>query len=117
MLFLGVLTFFGASLVALGLAPHLVGFAGVVVLLVLVNAAGGLSDFLAQSLMQLGVPAQLRAGPAARRSRRSGWRARPAPDRRHGIALRGEPRPRGERPGLVALAGAAALWSPRLRRL
>ena len=59
-LFLAVLGFFGASLVGLGLAPHLVGFAGVVVVLILVNSAGALADLLAQSLMQLSVPAHLR---------------------------------------------------------
>jgi hypothetical protein len=59
-LFLGVLGFFGASLIGLGLAPHLVGFAGVVLVLVLVNSSGALVDLLAQSLMQLAVPAHLR---------------------------------------------------------
>jgi len=59
-LFLAVLVAFGASLVALGLAPALVGFAGVVVVLIVGNAAGALTDLLAQSLMQLSVPARLR---------------------------------------------------------
>jgi len=59
-LFLMVLVSFGAALVGLAVAPHLVGFAGVVVLLVAVNAAGALSDLLAQSLLQLSVPANLR---------------------------------------------------------
>ena len=58
--FLGVLAFFGASLIGLGLAPHLVGFVGVVVVLILANSMGALADLLAQSLMQLGVPAHLR---------------------------------------------------------
>src|SRR5215472_4829794 len=58
--FLGVLGFFGASLIVLGFAPHLVGFAGVVVVLILVNSSGALVDLLAQSLMQLSVPAHLR---------------------------------------------------------
>ena len=58
--FLVVLAAFGASLVGLGLAPALVGFAGVVVVLVVGNAAGALTDLLAQSLMQLSVPARLR---------------------------------------------------------
>jgi hypothetical protein len=59
-LFLGVLLSFGVSLVALGAAPHMVGLAGVLAVLVLVNAIGALADLLAQSLMQLGVPAHLR---------------------------------------------------------
>jgi hypothetical protein len=59
-LFLGVLVAFGASLAGLGLAPRLVGFAGVLVILVGANAAGALADLLAQSLMQLSVPAHLR---------------------------------------------------------
>ena len=59
-LFLGVLTTFGASLVALGLAPRLVGVAGVIVVLIMANAAGGLTDLLAQGLMQLSVPAHIR---------------------------------------------------------
>lgn len=59
-LFLAVLVSFGAGLVALGAAPHLVGYAGVIVLLVLVNSMGGLADLLAQSLLQLSVSPQLR---------------------------------------------------------
>ena len=58
--FLGVLLAFGAGLVALGAAPYLVGFAGVLVVLTLVNAAGALADLLAQSLLQLSVPTELR---------------------------------------------------------
>ena len=59
-LFLGILLLFGASLMMLGAAPHLVGFAGVLVVLVVVNAAGGLTDLMAQTLMQHSVPAHLR---------------------------------------------------------
>jgi hypothetical protein len=59
-LFLAVLVSFGASLVALGLAPHFVGFVGVLLVMIVVNSAGALADLLAQSLMQLSVPAQLR---------------------------------------------------------
>ena len=51
-LFLAVLGTFGASLVGLGAAPYLVGFAGVLVVLTVVNAAGALADLLAQSLLQ-----------------------------------------------------------------
>src|SRR5215472_5919306 len=59
-LFLTVLIAFGACLTGLGLAPALVGFAGVLIVLVVANAAGALTDLLAQSLMQLSVPARLR---------------------------------------------------------
>ena len=59
-LLLGVLVFFGASLVALGAAPYALGVAGVVVVLTIVNSAGGLVDLLAQSLMQLSAPPHLR---------------------------------------------------------
>jgi len=56
-LFLGNLFVFGASLIALGLAGN---FAWVLVLLVLVNAVGALTDVLSQSLIQLAVPSGLR---------------------------------------------------------
>jgi MFS family permease len=59
-LFLAVLGSFGASLVVLGASPYLVGFAGVLVVLTVVNAAGALADLLAQSLLQLSVPGHLR---------------------------------------------------------
>ena len=58
--FLAVLVTFGASLVVLGAAPYIVGFAGVVIVLIVVNAAGALADLQAQSLMQLSVPDALR---------------------------------------------------------
>ena len=59
-LFLGVLVFFGASLIALAGSPYVVGVVGVVIVLTIVNSAGGLTDLLAQSLMQLSVPPHLR---------------------------------------------------------
>jgi hypothetical protein len=59
-LFLLVIGAFGVSLIGLGAAPALVGFAGVVVVLTIANAAGALADLLAQSLLQLSVPAHLR---------------------------------------------------------
>ena len=59
-LFLAVLVSFGASLIGLGLAPYLVGFVGVVGVLIVVNAMGALADLLAQSLLQLSVPGHLR---------------------------------------------------------
>jgi hypothetical protein len=59
-LFVAVLVTFGVSLMALGAAPYVTGFVGVVLVLTLVNAAGALADLLAQSLLQLGVPHDLR---------------------------------------------------------
>ena len=59
-LFLTVLGSFGGALVVLGAAPFVVGIAGVLVVLTLVNAAGALADLLAQSLLQLSVPGHLR---------------------------------------------------------
>jgi hypothetical protein len=58
--FVGVLVAFGVSLVVLGAAPHVTGFVGVVLVLTAVNAAGALADLLAQSLLQLSVPRELR---------------------------------------------------------
>jgi hypothetical protein len=58
--FLAVLVTFGVSLIVLGAAPHLMGFVGVLVVVTLVNAAGALADLLAQSLLQLSVPRELR---------------------------------------------------------
>ncbi len=58
--FAGVLVAFGASLIALGGAPYVVGFTGVVLVVVAANAAGALADLLAQSLLQLSVPHHLR---------------------------------------------------------
>jgi hypothetical protein len=116
--FLTVLALFGASLIVLGLAPHIVGLAGVVVVLILANAAGALTDLLAQSLMQLGVPAHLRgrAGGA--------WVVAiglaPLGQLQIGAlaSLVGVSLALGASGfGLVALAGAAALGSARLRRL
>jgi len=58
--FLGVLLTFGLGLIGLAVAPSVVGFVGVLLVLTLVNAAGALADLLAQSLLQLGVPPALR---------------------------------------------------------
>jgi len=58
--FVTVLLSFGASLVGLGLAPYVVGVAGVIAVLIVVNAVGALADLLAQSLLQLSVPGHLR---------------------------------------------------------
>jgi len=59
-LLLSVLVSFGGSLIVLGMAPYFVGFAGVVIVLILANSAGALTDLLGQTLMQLSVPAHLR---------------------------------------------------------
>jgi MFS family permease len=59
-LFVSVLVSFGASLIVLGAAPHVVGYVGVLVVVTVVNAAGALADLLAQSLLQLSVPGHLR---------------------------------------------------------
>jgi MFS family permease len=58
--FVGVLLAFGAGLVVLAGAPYLVGFAGVVAVIVAVNAIGALADLHAQSLLQLSAPPHLR---------------------------------------------------------
>ena len=59
-MFIAVLVGFGASLLGLAVAPFVVGLAGVVAVLIVVNALGALADLLAQSLLQLSVPAHLR---------------------------------------------------------
>jgi hypothetical protein len=59
-IFLGVLVAFGAGLVVLGASPYVVGFAGVLVVVTLVNACGALADLLAQSLLQRSVSRDLR---------------------------------------------------------
>ena len=58
--FVAVLVTFGVSLMVLGAAPYLVGFVGVLIVVMLVNACGALADLLAQSLLQLSVPRDLR---------------------------------------------------------
>jgi hypothetical protein len=59
-LFLLVVAAFGAGVAALGPAPAVVGFAGVLLVLTAANAMGALADLLAQSLLQLGVSSDLR---------------------------------------------------------
>jgi hypothetical protein len=116
--FVAVLVSFGASLIALGVAPYLVGFVGVALLVLLANAAGALADLLAQSLLQLRVPAHLRgrAGGA--------WVVAiglaPLGQIQIGAlaSLFGVSAALGASGlGLVALAGATALLYPRLRAL
>jgi hypothetical protein len=117
-LFLGVLGTFGTSLVVLGAAPHVVGLAGVVLVLIVANAAGALADLLAQSLLQLSVPPHLRgqAGGA--------WVVAiglaPVGQLQIGAlaSLFGVSVALGASGlALAALAGGAALWLPRVRRL
>jgi hypothetical protein len=117
-LFVAVLVSFGGSLIALGVAPYVVGFIGVVLLVLLANAAGALADLLAQSLLQLRVPAHLRgrAGGA--------WVVAiglaPLGQIQIGAlaSLFGVSAALGASGlGLVALAGATALLYPRLRAL
>ena len=117
-LFLVVLAFFGTSLVGLGVAPHVVGLAGVVLVLIVANAAGALADLLAQSLLQLSVPPHLRgqAGGA--------WVVAiglaPLGQLQIGAlaSLFGVSIALGASGlGLAALAAAGALWLPRVRRL
>jgi hypothetical protein len=117
-LFVTVLVCFGASLMGLGVAPYLLGFAGVVVVVIAANAAGALADLLAQSLLQLSVPHRLRgrAGGA--------WVVAiglaPLGQIQIGAlaSLFGVSAALGVSGlGLVALAGATALLFPRLRAL
>jgi hypothetical protein len=117
-LFLVVLLAFGASLVTLGAAPRVVGYAGVVIVLVAVNALGAVSDLLSQSLMQLSVPERLRGrvggawvvaiGLAPVGQLQIGALASLFGV---GIALGASGL------ALTALAGAAALTFPRVRRI
>jgi hypothetical protein len=117
-LFVAVLVSFGGSLIALGVAPYVVGFVGVALLVLVANAAGALADLLAQSLLQLRVPAHLRgrAGGA--------WVVAiglaPLGQIQIGAlaSLFGVSAALGASGlGLVALAGATALLYPRLRAL
>jgi hypothetical protein len=116
--FVAVLMSFGGSLIALGVAPYVVGFVGVALLVLLANAAGALADLFAQSLLQLRVPAHLRgrAGGA--------WVVAiglaPLGQIQMGAlaSLFGVSAALGASGlGLVALAGATALLYPRLRAL
>jgi len=118
MLFVTVLVCFGACLVGLAAAPYVVGFAGVVAVVIAANAAGALADLLAQSLLQLSVPHRLRgrAGGA--------WVVAiglaPLGQIQIGAlaSLFGVSAALGASGlGLVALAAATALCFPRLRAL
>ncbi|HEX7213121.1 MAG TPA: MFS transporter [Methylomirabilota bacterium] len=117
-LFTGVLLAFGASLIALGAAPYLVGFGGVVVVVVMANAAGALADLLAQSLLQLSVPHHLRGRAGGAWVVAIGFA--PLGQLQIGAlaSLFGVSAALGASGlALVALAGATALLYPRLRAL
>jgi hypothetical protein len=116
--FVTVLVSFGASLVGLGVAPQVVGFAGVVAVLVVVNAMGALADLLAQSLLQLSAPAHLRGRAGGAWVVAIGL----APLGQLQIGALASLFGVGVAFGtsglaLVALAGATALLFPRVRRL
>ncbi len=116
--FLAVLLLFGSSVMLLGAAPYVVGLAGVVLVLVVVNAAGALADLLAQSLLQLSVPDHLRgraggAGVVAIGLAPLGQLQIGALASLFGVsAALG-----ASGAALVALTGAVAWWSPRARKL
>jgi MFS family permease len=115
-LFLGVLVSFGAGLIALGVAPFVVGFVGVAVVVVLANAAGALADLLAQSLLQQSVPHHLRGRAGGAWVVAIGFA--PLGQLQIGAlaSLFGVSVALGASGlALVALAGATALFYPRLR--
>ena len=117
-LFLAVLLAFGGTLVGLGVAPHVVGFAGVACLVLLANAAGALADLLAQSLLQLRVPHHLRGRAGGAWVLAIGFA--PLGQLQIGAlaSLWGVSAALGASGlALVALAGATALLYPRLRAL
>jgi hypothetical protein len=104
--------------VGLGLAPSVVGLAGVMAILIVVNAVGALTDLLAQSLMQLSVPAHLRGRAGGAWVLAVGLA--PLGQLQIGAlaSLLGVSIALGASGvGLVALAGASTLLFPRLRRL
>jgi len=116
--FVGVVVAFGASLIVLALAPRVVGFAGVVAVLVAVNAMGALADLLAQSLLQLSAPPHLRGRAGGAWVVAIGL----APLGQLQIGALASLFGVGVAFGasglaLVALAGATALLFPRVRRL
>jgi MFS family permease len=117
-LFTGVLLAFGASLIALGAAPYLVGFGGVVVVVVMANAAGALADLLAQSLLQLSVPPHLRGRAGGAWVVAIGFAPLGQVQIGALASLFGVSAALGASGlALVALAGATALLYPRLRAL
>jgi len=117
-MFVVVLLAFGGSLITLGGAPYLVGFAGVVALVLVANAAGALADLLAQSLLQLSVPHRLRGRAGGAWVVAIGFA--PLGQLQIGAlaSLFGVSAALGASGlALVALAGATVLLYPRLRAL
>ncbi len=117
-LFVAVLVAFGGSLVALGAAPYLMGFAGVALIVLVANAAGALADLLAQSLLQLSVPHHLRGRAGGAWVVAIGFA--PLGQLQIGAlaSLFGVSAALGASGlALVALAGATAVLYPRLRAL
>jgi len=114
-LFLGTLVVFGASLVALAFAHT---FPSVLLILVVANAAGALSDLLSQTLVQLSVPAALRGRASGAWVLAIG--TAPVGQLQIGAlaSLVGVSAALGlSGLGLLAVAAAGALLVPRLRRL
>jgi len=112
--FFGVLGVFGAAVAILGLAP---GYASVVLVLVVVNGAGAITDVLAQSLILQAVPSALRGRAGGAWVLAVGFS--PFGQLQIGAlaSLVGVPLALGGSGlGLVAVAVAAALIAPRLRR-
>jgi hypothetical protein len=117
-LFVAVLAAFGGSLIGLGAAPYLVGFAGVALIVLAANAAGALADLLAQSLLQQSVPRHLRGRAGGAWVVAIGFA--PLGQLQIGAlaSLFGVSAALGASGlALVALAGATALLYPRLRAL
>ena len=117
-LFVAVLVAFGGSLIGLGAAPYLVGFAGVALIVLVANAAGALADLLAQSLLQQSVPRHLRGRAGGAWVVAIGFA--PLGQLQIGAlaSLFGVSAALGASGlALVALAGVTALLYPRLRAL
>jgi len=117
-LFVGVLVTFGGSLIALGAAPYVVGFAGVLGVVVAANAAGALADLLAQSLLQQSVPHHLRGRAGGAWVVAIGFAPLGQVQIGALASLFGVSAALGASGlALAALAGATALFYPRLRAL
>jgi MFS family permease len=117
-LFVGVLATFGASLIALGAAPYVLGFTGVLVVVVAANGAGALADLMAQSLLQQSVPEHLRGRAGGAWVVAIGFAPLGQVQIGALASLLGVSAALGlSGLALVALAGATALLYPRLRAI
>jgi hypothetical protein len=117
-LFIAVQLAFGASLLVLAAAPYVVGVAGVVAVLIVVNGMGALADLLAQSLLQLSVPAHLRGAAGGAWVVAIGLAPLGQLQMGAMASLLGVSAAFGASGlALMALAGATAVAFPRLRRL